>query len=46
MSELIKNNQHVILIDNSQNRRIFQIKEGQKVQHYKNMIDLNQLVGK
>ena len=43
---LIEDQKHVIIIDNSKNRRIYKIQKDAKIWHYKNCIDVNQLIGK
>lgn len=46
MATKIKEDLHVVIIDNSKNRKCFQVKKGLKVYHYKVTIDCSQLIGK
>lgn len=46
MSNTIKNGQHIIIVDNSKNKRLYKLSTEKKISHYKNAIDSNQLIGK
>ena len=43
---MIKDGSHVVIIDNSQNRRVTRVKSGQKQIHFKTAIDCDLLIGK
>ena len=40
----VKEGTHVVIVDNSGNRRVLKVKAGRKIKHFKVMIDLTQLV--
>ena len=42
----IKEGSHVVIVDNSGNRRVIKVKAGRKIKHFKVMLDLGQLIGK
>ena len=42
----IKEGSHVVIVDNSGNRRVLKVKAGRKIKHFKVMLDLGQLIGK
>ena len=48
--EKIKANSHILIIDNSDNRRVYRLRgepgNSNQILHYKNCIDTNQLIGK
>ena len=45
MTLLVKEGTHVIIVDNSGNRRVLKVKAGKKIKHNKVMLDLGQLIG-
>jgi hypothetical protein len=44
---IIEDQKHVIIVDNSKNRRVYRLdSKAGKIFHYKNAIDVSQLIGK
>lgn len=46
MAEKIKDGSHVIVCDNSKQKRVYQVKKDQVIEHYKCIIECNELIGK
>ena len=45
ISEIIKDGQHVIIIDNSKQKRVYKIQQDKTIEHYKTTIACNELIG-
>ena len=45
MTDLVQNNSFVILLDNSKNKRVYQVVENKQICHYKHYINCNELIG-
>lgn len=45
-TDIIKEGMHIVIVDNSRNRRVYIAQKGKKVQHYKNNIDMSSIIGK
>lgn len=46
MTDCVKNNDFVILLDNSKNKRVYQVVKDKQICHYKHNINCNELIGK
>lgn len=41
----IKDGQHVIIIDNSKQKRVYRMEKDKNIEHYKSTIACNELIG-
>ena len=46
MSDTVKANKHIVIVDNSKNRRSYFITPDSKINHYKSIILTDNLIGK
>lgn len=46
MSDTLKANKHIVIVDNSKNRRCYFITPDSKISHYKSIILTDNLIGK
>jgi hypothetical protein len=42
---VVKEGSHVVIVDNSGNRRVQRVKAGKRLKHFKVLVDLAQLIG-
>lgn len=45
MSDTVKPNKHIIIVDNSKNRRCYLVTPDSKINHYKSIILTDNLIG-
>ena len=45
-ADTIRNETHVIIVDNSHQKRVYKIEENKMIEHYKSTICCNDLIGK
>lgn len=46
MTDCVQNNSFIILLDNSKNKRVYQVVENKLICHYKHNIKCDELIGK